>query len=138
MIFFFLSTLGISIVGMIGLLVFKRMELATGRVVFGPLRSMMGIFFHRGVLWLEQVLPELARMWVQQGVDLCYRVAREGIARGVLLLETGLEWVLHLIRRTTSEPRQGSGEVSAFLREVSEHKQKILRRSREKRTIGKK
>ena len=130
MVFFFLSTLGISIVGITGLLLFKRIELTTGRVVFGPLRSRVGIFFHQGLQWTEQVLPELARAWVRQGVDLCYHMAREGIARGILLLEQGLERVLHLIRRTTEQPQRGSGEVSAFLREVADYKKKILRRTR--------
>lgn len=135
MVFFFLSTLGVSIVGMTGLLMFKRIELTTGRVVFERLRSTVGIFFHWALLWSEQVLPELLRLWARRAVTICRNVAREGIAQGILLLEGGLEWVLHLIRRTTSEPRRGNGEVSAFLREVAEHKKKILRRTRPKQKL---
>ena len=130
MVFLFISTLGISVVGMTGLLVFKRIELTTGRVVFERLRSRVGSVFHQGLQWTEQVLPELARGWIQHAIALCRRLAQEGIARGVLLLEQGLERILHLIRRTTEQPQRGSGEVSAFLREVADYKKKILRRTR--------
>lgn len=130
---FFTFTLGISLVGLVGLLTLKSWELQTGRVLFTGARPAMGQFFHRVVFWVEHIVPRLIRLTLkriaQAGMALLHRV----VAWVVVHVEKGLEYVLFRLRHSTStETKQ---EASPFLREVAEHKKELLKHSEKDRMI---
>ena len=124
MVLFFTVGLGISIVGMAGLLGFKRYELVSGHVIFASARPALGSFFKHAVWWVEKELPALVREYTRRTVHVCKVVLQRLIARSILSLEHGLERVLHTVREQTSRPRS-PGQASAFLREVAEHKRNL-------------
>jgi hypothetical protein len=121
---FFTVTLGVSIAGMILLLVLKRYELNSGRVLLGSARPAVGHFFHRTLSWFEYVLPGLARVGARRLYATARRVLHVWAARFVVKVEQGLEQALRRVRGTTAAPQPGR-ETSAFLREVAEHKKKL-------------
>ena len=127
MILFLTATLLISIAGMSALLTLKYFETTTGRVVLGAARPGVGAFFHRTLVWIEQDFPARLSLIVSRGVVFGKKFLHYGIARSILAAERALEWVLGLLRYTTA-PTAGMGEASAFLREVAEHKRKLLKR----------
>jgi hypothetical protein len=124
MVLFFMVTLAVSIAGMVTLLMLKRYELNSGRILLGSARPHIGEFFHRKLVWLEYVLPGLIRV----SARVLYRAARRLVhvfaAWVVVKVEQGLEYALHTVRHTTTAPRR-SGETSVFLRQVAEHKKKL-------------
>lgn len=126
MVLFFTTTLSVSIIGLVGLIVLKRFELETGHVVFLDFRPRFGSFFEQVLLWAEHILPTLARVWSRRALRAASARVHRGVARLVLFLEHGLERSLHFIRHST-DVRRSAGEASAFLREVAEHKKKLLR-----------
>lgn len=109
---------------MISLLVLKRYELSSGRVLLGSARPAVGNFFHRGLSWLEYVLPGLLRVGARRLYNTVRRVLHVWAARLVVTLERWLEHALKRVRHTTAQPKRG-GETSAFLRQVAEHKKKL-------------
>lgn len=124
MVTFFTVTLLISIAGMVSLLALKRYELNSGRIILGRARPAVGNFFHRGLSWLEYVLPGLLRAGARRLYITMRRVLHVWAARLAVRLEQGLEYALGRVRRTTAPPR-ASKQSSAFLREVVEHKKKL-------------
>jgi len=110
--------------GMMSLLVLKRYELNSGRVILGRARPAVGNFFHRGMSWLEYVLPGLIRVGLRRLYTTVRRVLLVWGARLVITLEGWLERALHRVRHTTASPKRGE-ETSAFLRQVAEHKKKL-------------
>ena len=127
MVLFFTAGLVLSILGMVGLLGFKRYELVSGTVLFVSVRPAVGHFFKQALWWVEKVLPALVRMYTIRFVRFCRIVLQRGIARSILWLEHILELVLDTVREQTAVTRM-PGEASAFLREVAEHKRKLSRR----------
>lgn len=111
--------------GMISLLVLKRYELSSGRVLLGSARPAVGNFFYRGLSWLEYVLPGLVRVGIRTLYTASRRVWHAWAARAVVAVEQGLEHALRHVRRSTAGPRPGSQQSSAFLRQVAEHKKKL-------------
>lgn len=83
-------------------------------------------FFHVVLLWIERIIPTLARIYTRRAVRSSLTFAHRGTARLVVKTEKGLERTLHTLRHTT-DVRRGMGEASLFLREVAEHKKKLLR-----------
>ncbi|MEI6863821.1 MAG: hypothetical protein WCK46_00400 [Candidatus Adlerbacteria bacterium] len=134
MVLFFTTTLFVSIVGLLSLLAVKRWELKTGNVLFlARVRPTVGTMAHVFLLWVERVLPALAAHHGQRTVAVVRAWTHRTIARGVLAAERGLEHTLDTIRGATDHPKS-SKEASAFLREVAEHKRRLLRRKpREKK-----
>lgn len=126
MVLFFTAGLAISILGMVGLLVFKRYELQSGKVIFASARPAVGDFFKQALWWVEKVLPALVRVYTIRTVRFCKIALQRALARSILLVEHTLERVLHLVREQTAITR-APGEASAFLREVAEHKRKLSR-----------
>ncbi|MBI2005133.1 hypothetical protein HYS79_03215, partial [Patescibacteria group bacterium] len=124
----FSITLGTSIVGMALLLILKHLELKTGRVLLGSARPAVGRFFNAGLVWLEYILPALLRQALFRAGRALRTWVREVIARGIVFFERILEAVLFTVREKTRAPK-GAGEVSAFLREVADHKKKLLKRA---------
>lgn len=109
---------------MISLLVLKRYELNSGRVLLGSARPAVGNFFHRWLSWFEYVLPGLVRVGIRRLYIAARRAAHVWAAWLVVKVELWLERALSHVRRTTTPPR-ASGQSSAFLRQVVEHKKKL-------------
>ena len=126
MVLFFTTTLLASIVGLLLLLSVKQWELRTGAVLGGRVRAPVGNFFHTALLWLERILPTLTRVFLRRAFRASVAFVHRASAWGVLWAEWTLEHVLHVLRKTTSV-RHGVGEASVFLREVAEHKRKLLK-----------
>jgi len=122
------AALGFSIFGAASLLVLKRYEITTGRVVFGQSRPKVGAFFHTGLVWFEHKLPALLAKLVLQGVEKFKKVLHIVVARAILSAEGSLVWILKKLHYTTHPTSGSKGEVSAFLREVAEHKKNFLKR----------
>ncbi len=127
-------TLGVSIFGLLMLLVLKRYEVRTGRVMFKGLRPKTNRFFHSILVFIEQVIPSMTHAVVRGFLRLMRGALQRIVARAILMFEYTLEHVLHRVRQT-SQPPPGQGEVSTFLREVAAHKRKLLKRSPKNRAI---
>ena len=125
---FFITTLLTSILGLSLLLALKHWELRTGAVLGGRMRAPVGNFFHTTLLWLERILPTLIRVFWRRAFRATVAFVHRSSAWAVLWTEWALEHVLHLLRKTTSTRR--IGEASVFLREVAEHKRKLLKEGR--------
>ena len=125
MIIFFIVTLGLSIAGLVSLLVLKRLELATGHIFFSGVRPRMGELFYRTLLWIERDAPALAQELVRSLYKNGRHMANPGAAPGILWLARASEQTLRTLRRTTAVAPRAGGEASAFLREVAEHKKKL-------------
>jgi len=108
---------------MIAILALKRYELRTNRVLFAQARPGLGGFFSGALVWVEQVLPALAAQLLRRAYVRARAAARAALAHGAIIADRLLERALHALRRGTLEPR---GEASPFLREVAEHKKKLL------------
>lgn len=126
MVTFFIGTLIFSSVGLLSLIGLKRYELTTGRIVGAQVRPWVSRFFQGVSLWVERILPTLVRMYGKFITRAFLRSVYRVTAHAVLRVEQGLERALQALRHTT-DVRRGMGEASAFLREVSEHKRKLLR-----------
>lgn len=124
MVTFLTALLCVSIAGLLGLVVLKRWELTTGRILFSEVRPAVGHLLGRGLHFVERRAPALLRQW---GVAL-YRALRRlvhvGVAWLVVHTERLLERTLHTLRQGTDAPRTDT-EASAFLREVAEHKKSL-------------
>jgi hypothetical protein len=132
---FFSITLAVSIVGLVLLLVLKRYEMTTGRVVMGGLRPWVGSFFHHALHFVERGMPALMRSFIGKVLGVVRTQARHGFARVILLFEYNLERVLHVVRQKSRKRSLGEGVASEFLQEVAAHKQKLLRRAPKNRVI---
>ncbi len=126
MVTFFTSTLMLSCVGLMLLIGLKRYELTTGRVVGMRVRPPVSRFFQTVSLWVERILPAIVRMYGKLITRAFLRSIYLVSAHALVRVEEWLERLLHALRHTT-DVRRGMGEASAFLREVSEHKRKLLR-----------
>jgi hypothetical protein len=110
---------------MISLLVLKRYELNSGRVLLGSARPAVGNFFHLGLSWLEYVLPGLLRVGMRTMYNTARRVWHVWASRLAAQAERGLERALRRVRRSAAGPRPGGYQSSAFLRQVTEHKKRL-------------
>jgi len=134
---FFTATLLLSCFALAALIGVKRWELTTGRVIGAGVRLRAHTFFFMLSLWVERILPTLVRMYAKLAWRASLRYLHVVVALVVLHTERLLEKVLHTLRHTT-DVRRGMGEASAFLREVSEHKRKLLRGQRPPVSLHKK
>lgn len=126
--------LGISVIGLFGLLLLKRFEIATGRVVFGRLRPKRGGLLYKGGVFFERVLPTTIRYIVVMSARKVNRNFHRLVAWSIFHFERLLEKVLHTVRERTAPP-QGRGEASSFLRAVADHKRKLLHQAPLERAI---
>lgn len=130
---FFLITLCVSSLGLILLLLAKRYEMRTGRMVFQRLRPLVRRAVHPVVLFVQYILPFMARRSLRATV----RAMRAGLsrilARATLYVETGLARMLHAMQQAM-QPKRG-GVASSFLQEVAEHKRKLLNDPEERKAI---
>lgn len=131
---FFFTTLSISILGLILLLGLKRYEMVKRRMFFARSRPSISRVVHAGEFIAQYFLPYLVR----RGFLVLWRRVRTGVLRGFARLTLWVEHTLHRMLGTLQhmmEPSRGRGQVSAFLQEVADHKQKLLRKPAEKRAI---
>ncbi|MEI7720305.1 MAG: hypothetical protein WCI89_03830 [bacterium] len=122
-----LSTLSLSILGILTLFALKQWELKTGKVLIGSIRPAVGEFFHTILFWIERVAPALVRTYAQHAAREVLAFVHRAVAFLVIVAEQLLQRLLHLIHHSTDVHRAATGEASAFLREVAEHKHKLLR-----------
>ena len=134
MVLFFGVGLLVSIVGLVALFMIKRWELQTGNMVFATTRPRIGAWAHATLLWIERVLPALTMHYSKHAGKTAERLLHHGAAQALLAVEHGLERVLNTLRGVTEQPRSDK-EASAFLREVAEHKRKLLRTPAERRAV---
>lgn len=131
---FFTITLLVSAASLFVLIGLKRFEMRRGKVVFARVRPfVMGVLYAL-LRFIEHILPSLMRRVLYKGWVAVRRFASVTLARTVLFFEQRLVQVLELMHYKM-QPRHGTGEVSAFLKEVAEHKRKLLRKAPEKRMI---
>lgn len=123
---FFTITLLISIIGIISLLLIKQWESTRGVVLASAIRPRIGAFFHNVSVWVERILPALMRVYLRRSVNALRALTHRLLALAVLAVEHGLESSLHFLRTATSA-RHVAGEASVFLREVAEHKRRLLK-----------
>ncbi len=128
MVTIFTTTLGISIFGMLALLLLKRYELKTGHVLFAGLRPRVNRVFKISLFYVERVLPALVLFLAERSVRSVVTVFHRLTAQGIVFVEYWLERVLETLRMTTHIPHSEI-PASAFLREVAEHKKTILKRA---------
>ena len=131
MTYFFISVLILSISGMLLMLLIKRWELATGKVVFARARPRVARAVHTSAFVAGTVAPLVARHWGEYTLELAKLLLHRAVAWTVLHTEHVLERVLYVIKHSTTPKRRG--EASEFLREVAEHK-KHLQDSAQDRT----
>ena len=134
MVFIFLITLCLSIAGLSFLLGVKRYEMQTGRVVMRGFRPTLRRATHAVVLFVEYILPFLARRSMAHAASVVRAVLSRSAARVVLFVEETLHHaalgVEHML-----QPRPTGGQASVFLQEVAEHKRKLLRKPSSRRAI---
>ena len=125
MVLLFTSGLVISIVGLVSLLYLKHWELSTGRLVAVRVRPRMNRASQNTLVLFEQILPALVRIYSRRAWRTTLALVHFISAKVVLQTEHILERTLHTLRRST-DAGHGAGEASVFLRQVAEHKKKLL------------
>ena|SRR3989344_463415 len=120
----------LSCVAMAGLLYAKHWELTTGRILFEDKRPQMADFSHRMLVMFETHLPALLQDYRRRALVWLRGSARAGLAHALLAIEQWLERTLHTLRHKITPPSGATGQASAFLREVAEHKKRLSRRIR--------
>ena len=131
---FLTITLLVSSFGLVLLLALKRYELRTGHLFLAAVRPRAGGVAHAGVMFFEQALPSLMLRSLTRLVSGMRVAAKTTLARSILLFEHALQRMLLFVRDTTGPAQQG-GPASAFLREVADHKRKLLEEKLDKRAI---
>jgi hypothetical protein len=131
---FFTTTLYLSIAGLVLLLGFKRYELRTNRVVFARIRPGLERFSHALVLFIQYILPFLARRSVGAMLRGFRATLSAALARALLQVEIFLARILAKLQHIM-QPKRTGGAASTFLQEVAEHKRKLIRNPAHKSAI---
>lgn len=128
------TSLCVSAILLLLLVSVKRYEMNTGRVVFLGMRKVVYRMLHPVVLFVQYLLPFLAK----RSLSLTAQAVRVGLsrtlARAVLYLEMLLARMLTGIQNMM-QPKRGGGQASSFLQEVADHKRKLLKDPAEKHAI---
>jgi hypothetical protein len=131
---FFFITLSLSASGLVLLLGLKHYELQTGHVIFAAIRPGTKRVLHSFVLFVQYLLPFIARRSLAHMFRIIRVALSAMLARLTLYVEASLYRMLRTMQQTM-RPRRGGGPASAFLQEVADHKQKLLKDPVEKRAI---
>ncbi len=134
MILFFTITLCLSSLGLLLLLGIKRYEMRTERVVFAWARPSVTRVVHIIVLFIQYILPFIARRSIAKVLAFMRSSLSRALARLMLYIEVSLKRALTSIQETM-QPRRSGGTASTFLQEVADHKSKLLKDPAEKRAI---
>ena len=121
----FTGGLIVSIVGLVSLIYVKYWELTTGKVVAVSVRPRVDRASKHTLVLFEQILPTLLRIYSRRIWLRLLAFVHRISAWIVLKTEQVLERTLHGLRRSTDVKRV-PGEASVFLRQVAEHKKKLL------------
>ncbi len=131
MVLFLAILLYVSLVCMVALVAVKRWELQTGNIVGARIRPAITHVLHSFVYWSKETFPVFVRERFWHTITIVVRdISRHALANGILWVEHTLERTLHAIRQNTAPPPHHEGAASEFLREVTEHKKMLARRSR--------
>jgi len=98
-------------------------------MLLAGVRPQVGNVSRNFLVWVERVLPHLISVYAKKGARAAESTMHHAAARGLLAAEHGLERVLLRLRGVTEQPR-ANREASVFLREVAEHKRKLLYRKK--------
>ena len=131
---FFFITLCLSAIGLITLLGAKRYEMRTKRVIFAGLRPGMHRVMHGIVLFVQYMLPFIARRSIGKVAHTLRAALSNALARLTLYLEVMLHRILEGLHELM-RPRRTNSPASTFLQEVAEHKRQLLRNPAQKRAI---
>lgn len=130
----------LSSAAMILLLYAKHWELTTGRILFPNARPKIASYAHRALFAVERELPALLKSFFRTGLRWLRTRARDLLARAWIATEQELERMLYKLKHGLAAARRGGapteniGQASAFLREVAEHKRKLVQLTRPRRT----
>lgn len=127
MVLFLVIVLGISIVGLIGLISVRQWELQHGRLLMTGIRPKAGEVLGGGLHFVEAGLPVMVRRSARRAYAIGRSLTHRLVAWMMLHTERLLERWLRDLRGATQS--KGDGEVSEFLREVAEHKRSLLKKS---------
>jgi hypothetical protein len=131
---FFTVSLGVSVVGLILLLILKRYEMRSGKVVFMRARPRLERLSHAIVLFLHYILPFLARRSMAAILHSARVWLGATLARLTLSVEHTLARLLTAVREAV-EPKRGGGQATGFLQEVADHKRRLLTDPSQKHAI---
>ena len=131
---FFFTTLCLSALGLVLVLGVKRYEMNTGHVIFMRARPRLARAMHGVMVFIEHVLPFIARRSAAQALRLARAGVSNMLARLTLYIETGLHRLLSAVQQGM-QPKRGGGAASAFLQEVAEHKKKLLKDPEERKAF---
>lgn len=134
MVQFFTITLCISIAGIAALFVLKQIELSTGSVLFAAFRPKVNRFFKTCLVFVERVIPGLAKEGFMHVLGRLRGAVTVILARAILKVETVLQGWLHFLKEKFN-PRHARGEASAFLKEVGEYKKQLETETEDDRTL---
>lgn len=133
MVIFLITLLCVSVLGLCGLVVVKRWEIRSGKLMMGALRPKAGAVLGDSLHFVEQGLPHAARLTLRRMYAMAGVLTHRAVAWLVLHVERALERTLHTLRYHTDEER-AEGDVSPFLREVAEHKKQLQESAGNKRS----
>jgi hypothetical protein len=105
----------------------------TGRVVFARVRPGLNRVVHGLVLFVQYMLPFMARRSIGRMLRAIRAALSRTIARLILYLEASLYRMLAAMQHAM-QPKRG-GTASSFLQEVADHKRSLLKNPAEKRAI---
>jgi|SRR6185503_250085 len=133
MVLILIIVLYVSIAGMALLIGIKRWELKTGNVLASSLRPGVARMSHSTVVWGKQ-FPYFLHSYIIEKTPVVRDAIHRLFARIILWVEHLLEQTLHTLRRGTTPQGEGA-PVSDFLREVTEHKRKLLSAGEEEKEV---
>ena len=113
MVLFFITTLCVSVVGIMSLLYLKHWELSTGRLVAVKARPHVRRASKNTLVFFEQIVPTLVRVYSRRAWRTLLALFHFASAWVVLQAEHLLEYTLHSLRRST-DVRHVRGEAAFF------------------------
>ncbi len=113
--------LGISILGLVGLIGFKAAEDRFGRFFFSGMRQRAGEALDKRFENIKKTMPHATARAARLTTRIVRAYASFGIAKALMGLENMLEGGLKHLRRAPRKLEQ-SGQASHFLREVAAYK----------------
>lgn len=117
--------LGISALGIVGLIVFKAIEHRTGsRMFLHDLRERLGARVDEKLAALKAEVPRKGARLSKLTLRIARAYVSFGIAKALMSLEGLLESTLKGLRRAPRSVEQ-SGQASRFLREVAAYKRML-------------
>lgn len=122
--------LGVSALSLVGLILFKAIELRLGnRMFLHDLRERLGARLDKKVAQLKAEVPRKGARMSRFTLRITRAYVSYGIAKALMSLEGALEGALKGLRRAPRSVEQ-SGQASRFLREVAAYKRMLSKEER--------